>query len=416
MSGRIRSIKPEWLEDERLALAPPEARVLSVALMLIADDHGNGRMVPQILASRIFPASPGIFANALDTLQDTRFIELYQCEGQTYFSIRNWKKHQRVDKPGKPHVPGPLDKGVEKIPGSLANVPGSLAPDLRPTTYEPTNETKGRSSRAKDSEPTPGALVRKAFLDGYAARFPKSKPYPWGAREAGQAKNLLKTLPLAEALELIDAWFRWPNKRAIDASLMWGTGPDCFVLKWGELRGDLSHPERRKQSAVVDARMKQLDTIAQDDDMLNRMRIQEQHTKDPFDDSQWTDETGRMEQAQPARPRAPEASPGGTRGVADGAIIRSDVAAVVQAFGSVLRSEPSGDNQQALHGGRTPFVGGDSDRTEAKTGVARVDIAAAADGRATRGRQGSDEGGDGCGTWQHKPKNVATAMPGKRAT
>ncbi len=132
LSGRIRTIKPEWLEDERLVMASPEARVLSVALILMADDHGNGRMVIPVLAPRIFPASPGIFARALVELAKTEFVRLYRCKGQSYFSIRNWAKHQRVDKPGKPRVPGPLEPGVENIIESLAKVIESLAPDPDP--------------------------------------------------------------------------------------------------------------------------------------------------------------------------------------------------------------------------------------------------------------------------------------------
>lgn len=173
--SRIRSLKPEWLEDE-LALASLEARVLSIGLILMADDYGNGRAHPTLLASRVFPANPReTLANALEELRQLRYVTLYEVEGQQYFSIRNWSKHQRVDKPGKPLVPGPptergtkkltkrktpllLDKNPENFPegpengsGTFATVPEILAPDL---------DRKGEEGRERAASAAPARPKR----------------------------------------------------------------------------------------------------------------------------------------------------------------------------------------------------------------------------------------------------------------
>src|SRR5688572_15463812 len=122
MSGRIRSIKPEWLDDERMAMASSDARVLSVALLLLADDHGNGRAGRVMLAGRVFPGKPlETLDNALEGLAPW-FVTLYEVDGQSYFSIPKWEKHQKVDKPGKPRVPLPCD-AVAKPLESLENLP-----------------------------------------------------------------------------------------------------------------------------------------------------------------------------------------------------------------------------------------------------------------------------------------------------
>lgn len=113
MSGRIRSIKPEWLEDEALAMASSDARVLSVALLLLADDYGNGRANCVQLCGSVFPAKirdvPAkaleCVSNALEELVRSRFVVLYEVDGQHYFHIRTWSRHQKVDKPGRPRVP-----------------------------------------------------------------------------------------------------------------------------------------------------------------------------------------------------------------------------------------------------------------------------------------------------------------------
>ncbi len=169
--SRIRSVKPEWLEDE-LALASLEARVLSVGLILMADDYGNGRAHPTLLASRVFPANPReTLANALEELRRLRYVTLYEVEGQQYFSIRNWSKHQRVDKPGKAIIPGPpsddtkrkpgkrkvpllLDKNPENFPEcpenpteETANVTGILAPDWKGEERKGEREAAGAATR-----------------------------------------------------------------------------------------------------------------------------------------------------------------------------------------------------------------------------------------------------------------------------
>lgn len=125
VAGRIRTIKPEWLEDEKMVLMSPAARVLSVGLILIADDHGRGVGHRGLIVSRVFPMHLDEGNAAYDELLSSGFFELYEVRGQTYFMITNWARHQRVDKPGKPRVPEPLGN----IPGTLAKVIESLAPD-----------------------------------------------------------------------------------------------------------------------------------------------------------------------------------------------------------------------------------------------------------------------------------------------
>lgn len=113
MAGRIRTVKPEWLEHERLASCSDAARVLSIALVLLADDHGNGRGSDQYLASQVWTYSRDpreSFAKAREALAELSaagFVVRYQAGGQTYYHLPGWKEHQRVDKPGKPRVPTP---------------------------------------------------------------------------------------------------------------------------------------------------------------------------------------------------------------------------------------------------------------------------------------------------------------------
>lgn len=148
---RIRTIKPEWLEDEELAAASDEARVLSVALILMSDDHGRGRASIATIAAETWryalerndgSDAPEVLAKAsraLRELVDMGFVKLYSVRAQRYFEIHNWKKHQKVDKPSAPRVPAPEEQETSDkshIRDTLATPSRvtieTLAPDLDP--------------------------------------------------------------------------------------------------------------------------------------------------------------------------------------------------------------------------------------------------------------------------------------------
>lgn len=136
MAGRIRTVKPDWLEDELLSESSSEARVLSIALILLADDYGRGRGSEKYLGAQVFPGHPiKVIRDALSRLVEIRYCRIYVVDGQSYFAIRNWAKHQKVDKPGKGKVPEPpenIREGLDSSPECLEKDGDDLAPRARP--------------------------------------------------------------------------------------------------------------------------------------------------------------------------------------------------------------------------------------------------------------------------------------------
>lgn len=115
--SRIRTVKPEWLDDERLVCASDAARVLSIALITLADDHGRGRASVVLLGGRVFPnhANPREHAaRAREELVSARYVLVYEVDGQEYYQIRNWAKHQRVDRPSASQLPPPPPDSEQK--------------------------------------------------------------------------------------------------------------------------------------------------------------------------------------------------------------------------------------------------------------------------------------------------------------
>ncbi len=189
MSGRIRSIKPEWLEDEDLASLSDTARMVSVSLIVLADDYGNGRAHPLFLASRIWPYASGDpaetlakLSRALHELSEAGFVLLYRVAGQQYFNIRNWSKHQRVDRPSKPRIPGPdKDDGLPLEPGNCAgHANGSRDP----------GETLAQPSRDPRSGSGSGSGILDQGEDLRAREDSRESQEPWTERDQSELDAL----------------------------------------------------------------------------------------------------------------------------------------------------------------------------------------------------------------------------------
>lgn len=167
---RIRSIKPDWLDDQ-ISLASSDARVLSIGLVLLADDHGRGRIEPDLMKSRVFPGgSHETFMKALEGISRLRFALLYECEGQKYYAIRTWKKHQYVQHPTDSRLPAPGEKrariyrtldeftatheGLMRAHESIRKLPDSRDPNPIPLPglsdlFQPDPDQPDRSSHAR---------------------------------------------------------------------------------------------------------------------------------------------------------------------------------------------------------------------------------------------------------------------------
>jgi hypothetical protein len=174
MSGRIRTVKPEWLEDELMAQASDAAARLSVGLILLADDYGRGRASLAFLASSVWGQAmerndgadaPEVLrkaSGALRELVEMRFVTLYEVDRQRYFAVRNWDKHQKVSHKGLPRVPEPPPPAKPNdnakggaSPEALAKPSGvsheSLVPDPDLRSGSPITTTIATPARAPES-------------------------------------------------------------------------------------------------------------------------------------------------------------------------------------------------------------------------------------------------------------------------
>lgn len=123
MAGRIRSFKPEMLDLEPAAALSSDAWRVWVSMMLLADDLGNLRAAPKLLAAHIFhdTARVATIEDALDELTrmpDACRVTLYrsgaelfahlggfmdgQCQAIAQFPSKVGKNPARVPQPNSP--------------------------------------------------------------------------------------------------------------------------------------------------------------------------------------------------------------------------------------------------------------------------------------------------------------------------
>lgn len=142
-AGRIRSIKPETLDDEVAVALSDGAWRMWMSLRCVADDFGNCRFGERYLAATVWQDTARDIAKERDELVVAGKAKAYTVADQRYCHLEGWELEQRIDNAGKPRVPGPDDPAATGIQ--------ILAPRFAETRGEPprTSETRGGSRLAR---------------------------------------------------------------------------------------------------------------------------------------------------------------------------------------------------------------------------------------------------------------------------
>lgn len=112
MNRRIRTIKPEIVQSESMGRISRDARLLFILLWTQCDDEGRSRASPQMLAGALFPydgCTTDQITGWLRELDDEGCIEVYTVGRDTYLQVKNWQKHQKIDRPSASRLPHPRE-------------------------------------------------------------------------------------------------------------------------------------------------------------------------------------------------------------------------------------------------------------------------------------------------------------------
>lgn len=155
--ARIRSIKPEYWSDERMATVGLEARLLLIGLLNLADDEGRLRGHPALIRGALFPyddLTNAQVAGWLEELEAAGRIQRYQADGESFVWVRNFLKHQKIDHPSASRLPTPPAESSES-PRELSRALAS------PREKSPRSREQGAGigagNREGTSSPAPAA-------------------------------------------------------------------------------------------------------------------------------------------------------------------------------------------------------------------------------------------------------------------
>ena len=105
--ARKRMIDPEFFLDEKIGKLQPFTRLLYVGLWGICDDNfATFPDRPEWIKIQVLPYDPNVdVSQLLKELEDLGKIIPFEVEGERYYFIKNFFKHQRVEKPSGPKYP-----------------------------------------------------------------------------------------------------------------------------------------------------------------------------------------------------------------------------------------------------------------------------------------------------------------------
>lgn len=132
---RIRTVKPEMPEDEKLGQVSRDARLTFMLLITRCDDHGRFRAAYPLLRGSLFPYDDDVTAKDVEAwvgeLVDLGMVRLYRKDGETFGCLVNWAKHQRIDNAARSNLPAP-DEADPPQPAETRGEPPRTAADPQP--------------------------------------------------------------------------------------------------------------------------------------------------------------------------------------------------------------------------------------------------------------------------------------------
>lgn len=225
--ARIRSVKPEFWTSEQIAECSPNARLLFIGVWSFADDAGVHKASPRRLKMEVFPSDDfGEIAVSVmvGELVKAGLVECYEVDGETYWKVTGWQKHQRIDQPTYRH---PLPDG--SVPTTVRR----RAPELDSSNVRRTSDE--RSGRERSGEERSG--------EGKKKEYEKTATSKSAAGKAIEIDTWLSSLGGADAIPATDPIFDYADKAGIPL--------DFLAMSWKRFVDDMRERKTRKKDWIA---------------------------------------------------------------------------------------------------------------------------------------------------------------------
>lgn len=193
---RIRTIKPQYWDDLKIAKLSRDARLIFIGMWNFADDNGAIVADATWLKSKILPYDQlpsGQFQKWINEIITAGLLVCLQHRGEEFFHVRGFTKHQVINRPNKSDVFIPkdtLESLLEATPEADVNNHGQISEGSH-------LEGKGKEGKGKEGEgkgkakaftpPTIEEVIQffneKGYTESLARRFFESYTIPNPAGE-----------------------------------------------------------------------------------------------------------------------------------------------------------------------------------------------------------------------------------------
>jgi hypothetical protein len=220
--ARIRSVKPEFFQDRKLARQlTRDERLFYQGLWCQADEHGRAQGDPRLLKGQIFPFDDDITDEAVETmlktLESAGRIERYDVDGDPYLFLPRLGRHQRLETAKvAPKYPAPPSHPDRSAPDPDESAPradeSARDSDSSALLYGAGSREQGAGQPRADE-----SAQRPTFADFYAG-YPRKE-----ARRAAE-KAWTSATKRADPQAIVDGLRRHrfsPDKRYIPLPATW---------------------------------------------------------------------------------------------------------------------------------------------------------------------------------------------------
>jgi hypothetical protein len=170
MSGRIRTVKPDYWTSEQVMEMTRDARLCFIGMLNFCDDRGVHPASAKTLKAEVFPSDDLTIAavsGLVAEMVEQGLVAEFEADGKAYWHVTGWTRHQKIDRPTFRHPTPPNSTSTRR------DLDETSTNDRRDLDDRSTPEGKGREGKLKPIANTDVSSVAK---DGDQVASKKSKP------------------------------------------------------------------------------------------------------------------------------------------------------------------------------------------------------------------------------------------------
>lgn len=116
--ARLRTIKPEFWVSEQIAECSTSARLTFIGIWNFSDDQGVHPAKPKTLKAELYPMDDVTVSDVQgwvdELLQAGLLAKFTATDGEDYWFVTGWERHQKIDRPTFKHPAPPPDSTMAR--------------------------------------------------------------------------------------------------------------------------------------------------------------------------------------------------------------------------------------------------------------------------------------------------------------